>query len=611
MQLVFTGPGQTSWPSSFMERPTATWAEQPPWGRSHQSCRGQSFHEIFLSSLPSLHYIEYPIYPRKSIHFSFVALPASWSFDEAKRSFLGKRTRFLYFGVDLSHMASYKCVSAKRGFCAFSGSPHIPWMELSPDGQFMTKIAEPFPFLFCRKISQAFLDWHSSVIAGNFWKRLMPEGSATMGWLDSSWLSWVGIDALILPSALSGCENIFASFASSWHPTGRGNAERCHSCSWTFLTEWSDCIGSLCFNSQASQPTLPGLKSGGLASMLWFCRVLSLDVKNIFASFASSWHPTGRGKCWAVWLLWFLVLDLTTSERFKHVQSKHQNVTKHQHDFCVGDLNMNMCCSNTETHTRERGDWVGTDSGKRCDLASASCARCPGTALGWGRSILVTVVVGLHLCQSVWIMFLVLVGEGSPISVHIWWDFHRFGFFHPESRRCTMSCPKWNLCKWETDQRHVHFRGDWHGSGFRDMYPLLGDLEAVTFTPNFCRSCATASAVFATVRSWNVGNLYLINPLGSMLSWRTTLSFFQPFARFVFFGVGFVADWTLTRVLASLLNTKISAKLECALTSSIPDTRNKHDEFLLLLLGTEFRCGCTWIFQIQCCFSDLHFWRLV
>ena len=67
-----------------------------------------------------------------------------------------KRTRFLYFGVDLSHMASYKCVWAKRGCCAFSGWPHIPLMGLSPDGQFMTKIAEPFSLLFCRKISQAF-----------------------------------------------------------------------------------------------------------------------------------------------------------------------------------------------------------------------------------------------------------------------------------------------------------------------------------------------------------------------------------------------------------------------------------------------------------------------
>ena len=102
-------------------------------------------------------------------------------------------------------------------------------------------------------------------------------------------------------------KNIFASFASSWHPTGRG---KCWAVSFLFLNvfdrvKWLYRVAM--FNSQASQPTLPGLKSRGLASMLWLCRVLSLDVKNIFASFALSWHPTGRGKCWAVSLLWFLV----------------------------------------------------------------------------------------------------------------------------------------------------------------------------------------------------------------------------------------------------------------------------------------------------------------
>lgn len=288
-----------------------------------------------------------------------------------------------------------------------------------------------------------------------------------------------------------------------------------------------------------------------------------------------AWCCIGMVDSW--WLLWFLVLDLTKSERFKHVQSKHQNLTKHQHGFCVGDLNMNMCRSNTETETSERGDWVWTDSGQRCDLASASCVRIARDwARGWGRSILVT--------GSPW-------PWTSPLEVtkcldHVpgdgWWRisnfcaclarFDRFCSFHPESRRCTMSCPKWKLCKWETEQRHVHFRGDWHiwhGSRFRR--PLLtrrlgGSDFYSKFLSKLCHSFGS----------------FLINLFGSMLSWTTTLSFLKPLARFVFFGFGFVADWTRkTRVLAALLNTKISAKLECALTSSIPDTRNKHDEFLL------------------------------
>ena len=96
------------------------------------------------------------------------------------------------------------------------------------------------------------------------------------------------------------------------------------------------------------------------------------------------WCCIGMVDSW--WLLWFLVLDLTKSERFKHVQRKRQNLTNHQHDFCVGDLNLNMCCCNTESdETSERGDWVGTDSGQRCDLASASCARCQGRSSGLGK----------------------------------------------------------------------------------------------------------------------------------------------------------------------------------------------------------------------------------
>lgn len=100
-----------------------------------------------------------------------------------------------------------------------------------------------------------------------------------------------------------------------------------------------------------------------LGGSLFFSRVVELVDRGNFQSFllgklscvwgllwgklGDAWCCLGMVDSW--WLLWFLVLDLTKSERFKHVQSKHQNVTKHQHDFCVGDLNLNICCSNTET----------------------------------------------------------------------------------------------------------------------------------------------------------------------------------------------------------------------------------------------------------------------
>ena len=51
----------------------------------------------------------------------------------------------------------------------------------------------------------------------------------------------------------------------------------------------------------------------------------------LWGKLGDAWCCLGMVDSW--WLLWFLVLDLTKSERFKHVQSKHRNVTKHQHDF--------------------------------------------------------------------------------------------------------------------------------------------------------------------------------------------------------------------------------------------------------------------------------------
>ena len=313
MQLFFTGPGQTSRPSTITERPTATWAEQPSRGRSHQSYGGQSFHEIFLSSLPSLHCIEYPIYPWESIHFSFVALPTRWSFDEAEASFLGW-CWFLCIQETLAKANTFPllwCWSFSHGclqvywsqagllcfqwFATYSTNGVVTWWSVHDKD--------------CWTISLAFMSQDQSSFFGLAYK------CDSWKFLETAYarrLSYNGVTRFKL--AKLGWHRCF-DFAecSLWmwrislHRSHRHdiqlaveNAERCHSCSWTFLTEWSDCIGSLCFNSQASQPTLPGLKSGGLASMLWFCRVLSLDVKNIFASFASSWHPTGRGKCWAV-----------------------------------------------------------------------------------------------------------------------------------------------------------------------------------------------------------------------------------------------------------------------------------------------------------------------
>eukprot|EP00438_Fugacium_kawagutii_P003575 Skav222552 [mRNA] locus=scaffold2837:288793:289230:- [translate_table: standard] len=86
-----------------------------------------------------------------------------------------KRTRFLFYGVNLQSLEHCRCCNSKRGICAFSGKPHLQLMGITKDGTFMTKLAEPYPAQLCINIAHAFLNWHTGVIADNFWKRLKPE----------------------------------------------------------------------------------------------------------------------------------------------------------------------------------------------------------------------------------------------------------------------------------------------------------------------------------------------------------------------------------------------------------------------------------------------------
>ena len=44
----------------------------------------------------------------------------------------------------------------KAGICAHTGNPRIPLMGLRPSGVWMTKVAEPYPLVLCRKLAQFF-----------------------------------------------------------------------------------------------------------------------------------------------------------------------------------------------------------------------------------------------------------------------------------------------------------------------------------------------------------------------------------------------------------------------------------------------------------------------
>lgn len=92
-----------------------------------------------------------------------------------------KRTKFLYFGLDLSEWCQFQCKQSKRGICAFTGLPHFPLMGTNDQGVFLTKVAEPYPQRLCNAHARAMWDWHASATANKFWARLQPEGNANTG----------------------------------------------------------------------------------------------------------------------------------------------------------------------------------------------------------------------------------------------------------------------------------------------------------------------------------------------------------------------------------------------------------------------------------------------
>ena len=80
-----------------------------------------------------------------------------------------KRTGLLYAFVDL-----YPCLkqcSTKQGLCSFSGCRHVQLVG-QRQGEFLTKLAEPYPKALCRRVAQAF---HGAVLARwcyNLWTRI-------------------------------------------------------------------------------------------------------------------------------------------------------------------------------------------------------------------------------------------------------------------------------------------------------------------------------------------------------------------------------------------------------------------------------------------------------
>ena len=78
-----------------------------------------------------------------------------------------KPTGFLSVHLDLSRLVSGVCVGSKRGTCNFSHQPHIQLHGQNKHGQWLTKLAQRYPWRLCLAVAKCFLDKEVQTIAKN------------------------------------------------------------------------------------------------------------------------------------------------------------------------------------------------------------------------------------------------------------------------------------------------------------------------------------------------------------------------------------------------------------------------------------------------------------
>ena len=84
-----------------------------------------------------------------------------------------KSTMFLGVHLSLVRLSPFRCIGAKRGLCKCSNKPHVPLAGQTPDGRWLTHIAEPYPPQLCKLVAGCFHDFQVATIAKNFSKHLM------------------------------------------------------------------------------------------------------------------------------------------------------------------------------------------------------------------------------------------------------------------------------------------------------------------------------------------------------------------------------------------------------------------------------------------------------
>ena len=152
-----------------------------------------------------------------------------------------KATVFLAIHVALNRLCNGVCHSSKRGICQHTGGHHIQLCGRNSQGQWNTKVAEPYPPKMCVAIARDFSDFFVARIANNFSKHLVWQMSAT----PAGTQTWV-----IVSFATMGHFLQLASKASCWigssllwrslsHHLDKRERFTWHSCSLNVFAEFS------------------------------------------------------------------------------------------------------------------------------------------------------------------------------------------------------------------------------------------------------------------------------------------------------------------------------------------------------------------------------------
>ena len=84
-----------------------------------------------------------------------------------------KATGFLSVNFELTRLNNTKCVGGKRGICVYTNRPHIQLIGRNSHGQWLTRVAQPYPVQMCNAISKCLYDARVSKVAMNLEKSLV------------------------------------------------------------------------------------------------------------------------------------------------------------------------------------------------------------------------------------------------------------------------------------------------------------------------------------------------------------------------------------------------------------------------------------------------------